>query len=845
MLLSALLLAAAQTPEPFRAPGDRPVDIRHLKLELGVNLAAKQADAVATLSLTALRPLGTLRLDAVGFEVAAVELPASGDAKPKALRFRHDGEHLDIDFPAELAAGDDATLAIRYRVRSPKDGLFFFGPTPAEPDIPLSVWSQGESTGNRHWIPCLDHPDERQTSEMVVTVPQGFEALSNGKLVSKKDNPGGTTTFHWSQEQSHVSYLVTLAVGQFAVVREEWRGKPVLYYVPKAREADVARTFGRTREMLEFFSKRFGTDYPWEKYAQITVEQFSGGGMENTSATTLTQNALHDERAFLDSDADGLIAHELAHQWWGDLLTCRDWAHLWLNEGFASYSEVVWDEYKHGPDVAGENLLRKSRLAIAGGKERPIVDRRYRDPSAMFDARAYPKGAWVLHMLRKRLGDDAFWRGIRMYAQAHKFGTVETADLKRALERASGRNLERFFHDWTERPGSPVLSVESSYLPESKQLKVVVRQSQAGEPFAFPLTVDVSYPGVSTVFRQSFDVTEREQTFYTGVLSDAPNMVQIDRDQTLLATFEEKKGRDWWKEQLLRGQTLISRVRAAEFFGKSQSPADRELLAEALAAEKAWGVAAEIAKALSATGGDVARDALIAGLSSPQPKIRRACAGELGAFARDGKAALALKGLLQRGDPSLFAEAAALRSYGKLEQPDAVTVILPWLARKSHNDELRQAAVRALASHGDLSALDALLEWTRVGKPRTVRLAAVSVLPALAKKGEATPEQQKAVVAAITNVLLQPGEMPQLRAAALIALREMGTAATPGLDTIEAILAHDTNGRVREQARKALAELRDKSSVPVEVSRLREELDRLRKANDGLQDRLNRLETKK
>src|SRR5262249_34353741 len=273
-------------------------------------------------------------------------------------------------------------------------------------------------------------------------VADGFEVLSNGALLSRKENDNKTVTYHWKQEKSHSSYLVTLVVGQFDVVKEDWHGLPVLYYVPKGRKPDVARTFGRTREMLTFFSKRFGIAYPWEKYAQVVVEQFSSGGMENTSATTLTDRALLDERAFLDSSPDGLIAHELGHQWWGDLVTCRDWSHIWLNEGFATFSEVLWMEHDKGADEAAYLLLQKARSARGGGKDRPIVDRRYTSAVSMFDARAYPKGAWVLHMLRRRLGDDAFWRAMRRYGTEHRLKSVETSDFRKTLERDTGFNLE-------------------------------------------------------------------------------------------------------------------------------------------------------------------------------------------------------------------------------------------------------------------------------------------------------------------------------------------------------------------------------------------------------------------
>ena len=827
---------AAPDDTPLRTAGDRPIDIKHIRLDLKVDLPKKTVDGVATLEFRTMRKLKSFALDAVDFEVKSVAV--SG----KDIRFRHDGKKLHVDLPEEWPADKDGTLAVTYRVREPKDGLFFFGPTAAEPETPLTVWSQGEAVTNRYWFPCLDHPNQRQTTELVVTVADGYEVLSNGKLLEKRANPDGTATFHWRQEKPHVSYLVTLVVGKFAVVREEWNGLPVLYYVPPKRRDEAARTFGRTREMLDVFSKRFGIAYPWEKYAQVVAEQFTAGGMENTSATTLNDRALHDERAFLDSNADALIAHELAHQWWGDLVTCRDWAHIWLNEGFASFCEVVWAEHKLGPDEGAYNLLHKARAAIAGGKERPIVDRRYTSPRMMFDARAYPKGAWVLHMLRSRLGEDAFWSAVRAYGTENKFKSVETADFRRVLERETGRSLERFFYDWTERPGHPVLDVAIEYLPESKQLRIAVKQTQAGEAFAFPLPVRYTLSG-SGERRETFEVNAKEQTFFLPADS-APTRVEIDPAQTVLAEIKETQGRDLWANQLLNAKSLTARIRAADHFGQSKTPADRELLARALKEEKFWGAKAEIAAALARSGGDTCRDALVAGLSDSNPKVRRACADQLGKLRNDPKAASALKALLQKGDASYFVEAAALRSYGELGQPDTVAVLMPWLAKESYTDVLRVAALNGLGASRDLGALDTLAAWTKRGKSRSARVAALQALVKLGQTASPNDAQRQAILNAVAACITGPGEMPYVRRIAVTALRDLGQMATPKIDVLEALLQNDPDEYVQNLAKRAIEQIRGSGSASGEMSRLRDELEKLKKQNQSMQERLDRMERK-
>jgi aminopeptidase N len=848
LLLALLLPATSESPflqaqapapvaEPLRTAADRPIDIKHIRLDLRVDLPRQEVVGKATIQLSSLRPLGQVRLDAVDLEVARITLNGS-DRTETPLRYGNDGKQLTIDLEPAWPEGQAGTLVIEYRLRQPKAGLHFFKPTEAEPNVPYTVWSQGEAITNRYWFPFVDHPNERQSTELVVTVEQGYEVLSNGRLLEKKENADRTTTFHWKQEQDHVAYLVTLVVGKFAIVEEKWKDKQVLYYVPPARRDDVARTFGRTREMLDFFSRRFGIDYPWEKYAQVVVEQFTAGGMENTSATTLTERALHDERAFLDSSADGLIAHELAHQWWGDLVTCKDWAHLWLNEGFATYSEVIWAEHKQGADEAAYLLLTKGRSAQAGGKDRPIVDRRYPTPGSMFDARAYPKGAWVLHMLRHRVGDEAFWRSIRRFGTEHRLRSVETADFRDTIERETGYNLERFFHDWTERPGHPVVEVTSEYLAEGKWVRVLVKQTQNGEAFHFPLKVEVRCSGAAPVVLKE-EITEKEQRFFIPV-PGRPSLIRVDPDQTVLAEWKETKSKEWWQAQLTGDPQPVQRIRAARHLGTDKTPASREALIQAFPGEKFYAVKMEMANALGDSGGDPCRDALLAGLRDEHPRVRRACAEQLGKFHGDERVAAGLKAVMKLGDASYFVEAAAIESYGKLKQNDTVAVLLPMLARPSHNEVIRTAALTGLGTSQDLSALDPLTEWTKRGKPRTARIGALRALERLMATANPGDEQRQRAVTAVGNCL--NGENPPVRRAAAESLRGMGQSAASTVPVLEALSVHDPDDRVRDLARKALDQIRSNSPAPVEVTRLREELDRLKKANDSLQERLQKVE---
>jgi aminopeptidase N len=833
---------AAAAAEPLRTAVDRPIDVRDIRLDLAVDLTKTSVEGSATLLIRTLRPIKHIELDAVDFKVHKVCV-ACGETTALPVRFNHDGKKLTILLDALWPAGQDATLKIDYRVEKPKAGLHFFGPTKAEPDTPRIVWSQGEPTDNRYWFPCVDEPDQRQTTEIVVTVPDDFEALSNGKLLGRKTSPDGkSVTFDWRQDKPHPSYLVTLVVGQFDVVREDWDGIPVLYYVPKGQKDRVATTFSRTRDMLGFFSKRFGIQYPWDKYAQVVAYRF-GGGMENTSATTLGE-VLQDERATLDGNRDGLISHELAHQWWGDMVTCRDWAHIWLNEGFASFAEALWDEHKNGADAYAYNMDQKAAGAIRGGKERPIVDRHYSSPGSMFDSRAYPKGAWVLHMLRRRLGDDVFWQGVQHYGSEHRLQSAETSDFRRTLERTSGRNLERFFYDWTERPGNPVLDVTTEYLPNTQQARIVLKQTQAGQPFHFPLTIHAYCSGASNPFVVQQDVTDKEYTLIVP-LAGPLTMVDIDPEQGVLCEIKETKNRDLWLAQLQGAPGVPARLRAVQHFRDSKADEDRAMLAGALTREKFWGVQTALASALGTLGGDKAREALLEDLRQADPRVRRACVEALGRLPADEKVATALGKLLREGDPSYAVCGAAMTSYARQRGKDAVAVLNPWLTRPSFNDTFRSSALTALGSTGDPAALDLLVSNTGPGQPRNTRSAALRGLIQLAQKAKLSDAQRQRVVAELTAAL-QRDDTPA-HFTILMALSDLGPLAQPLLPALEELLRKEPSARVREFAQREIDKVRAQakagSAAPSdEVKQLREKVERLEREQADLRERLKKLE---
>jgi len=837
LLFAAASFAGEPAPAP-KFPQDRPADMGHIRIEARVDLQEKVFAAVATLDAVAQRPLRSVRLNAVDFEVERV-LFAFGEAAPQPCEFENDGEHVIVLPGAEIPADRKFRIIIHYRVQDPTSGLSFFSPDD-DPDAPYLMWSQGQSITNRYWVPCFDHPNEMQTTEIVCTVARPYMAISNGRLLKQLDNEDGTRTFHWLQSQPHVAYLMTLVVGEFERQSITWRGRPVEYYARPKYADRIERTFRNTPRMLDFFSDKIGVEYPWDKYAQVCCYGF-GGGMENTSATTMREMMLHDERAMLDDDEDGLIAHELAHQWWGDLLTCADWAHLWLNEGFASYFEALWDEHNLGPDEFAYNMSQKARGAIDGGKDRPIVDRRYPDPDSQFDSRAYPKGAWVLHMIRRRLGDELFWKAIQTYCTRHQHQTVETDDLRRAIEDVTGRSFGRFFYDWTERPGCPVVTIRYEWLEDDEMASIRVRQTQKDEAFVFPLTVEFCFTDDEAppiVLRREIDEKD-VRIFYP--LPRRPEYIRVDPNNEVLMDLKLELPRGMNAKLLAKDANVVGRIRAAGSLGRSMSRRDIRILAKALPAEKFWGVQAAIARALGDDGSDEARDALLAGLKLEGPKARRAIVEQLGNFPDDKAAKEALAAVLEKGDPSYRVEAAAIEAYARLAGEEGVAKITPYLEKDSDWDILRRAALRGLGDVGSQAAASTLIEWSAAGKPRPCRSAAVEAIgQLLSGEVELDDATEKQCVEAVMKCLSHANRRMQFTA--VRALGMMGDRARPALEKLDKLAAG--SGRIKGAAKRAAEQIRGGSKASAQMKDLRESIDQLRKQVDELKDEVERMEAK-
>ena len=802
----------------------RPFVVRHLNLELELDFADKSVSGTARLDFERVAPdADDLLLDAVGFELESVRL-LHGERWSLA-RYDYDGNRLSIAIRPGIARG---SVEVVYRAR-PRRGLYFLGPDSEVPERPQQVWTQCQDEDARHFVPCQDKPHVKMTTELAVTVPEGFIALSNGELKDARRPKGKPWRYHFALDRPHSSYLLTLVAGRFAVIedRPAERGDglppvPVHYYVPPGRERDGRRSFAETPRIIELFGRLTGVAFPWSRYSQVVVSDFIFGGMENTTATTMYEYILLDERAAIDVTSNDLVAHELAHQWFGDYITCRDWSHAWLNEGFATFFEHVEredrlgrDEYDYG--VAGD--LDAYLKEASGRYSRPMVSRDYEAPIDLFDRHLYEKGGLVLHMLRRELGDELFWQGVHSYLTRHAGGIVETNDLQRALEEVSGRSFERFFDQWVYRPGHPKLQVKVSF--EDGLLSVQARQTQKTPDtatFAYRLMIEVREHGGATSRHEKL-VTAASDTLVVR-LAERPEYVAFDPELRIAGDVTVEAPADLLRRQLEKGSSARVRWAAAEALARRDDAPSIRALEASLASEKeAWMVRAEAAHALARIRGPESYDALARHVRARHPKVRRAVAAALAAF-RTPEAAKLLSKLGEK-DPSYVVQAEALRSLGRTRQPGALATLLALVDRASWADVTRAGALDGLGSLRDDEAVPHVMARTRYGIPSRGRRAAIAALARLSETRRVREHLED---------LLDDAD-PHLRQDVVAALESLGEPRSRA--ALRRRLEHELDGRVARRIREALRNMSqdgvaDRRRVNDEIETLRGELGELK-----------------
>jgi aminopeptidase N len=686
IVISSLFIFCSQKEDIYKRPQQfersRDYDIQHYCINLTFDLDQKEFWGTNTITLTPLKDgFKECVLDAEELSVISVINSAE-----TALEFEQTKKHLIIQLCKAYNYGDEIKFCVEFRATDPQHGLFFDDQSADHPQMVSTVsWPEYA----HHWIPCYDYPNDKATHDTIVTVRDAFKVLSNGRLVSvEEDKEKGIRTYHWLQDLPHSTYLFMLAIGPFAVIEDSLGSLPVNYWVYEQDIEDAKWIFKKTPHMIDFFNSIYGYAYAWAKYDQV-ISPRMGGGAENTTATLLGEGVIHDKRAEQDFSWDRIIAHEIAHQWWGDLITLRSWKHTWMNESFATYSDYLYTNHDRGEDEGAYELLGKKNQYLQEAHTRymrPIVFDRYERPQQNFDSHTYPKGAAVLHMLRFILGDRPFFRTLKHFLHKHAFQVVDTHDFMVAVKEATGQNMDWFFQQYIFKPGHPVFDISYHWEETSQKLELKVRQVQdtsKGIPI-YRTPVDIGIITEKGKTSEKVWIDKQEQIFEFAV-EEKPLMVRFDEGNHLLKEWTFTKSLDELLYQLQSDDVIGRGWAASRLIDYANHPPALEGLIKSARNDDFWAVRRNAVVTLG--------------------KIKR---GEDIGFFKE-----------KCGDTHSKVRIVALKYLGNYEYPELVSFFRERF--EMENSYLAQAeALRSIGKCGDRSQIPFLEMAAKLKSPRNV-----------------------------------------------------------------------------------------------------------------------------
>lgn len=724
------VIVKPKDPPVYQASATRVNDIIHTRLDVRFDWSKAWMYGKATITAKPyFYPVSSIELDGLGFDIAEVSL-VEGSNKKK-LEYTYDKKVIAIQLDKQYMMADTFRIYIEYTAKpneleaggsaaiTSDKGLYFINPDGKDKSKPQQVWTQGETQASSAWFPTIDRPNERMTNEIYMTVDKRFVTLSNGELTFQADNGDGTRTDHWRMDLPHAPYLVMMAVGEYAVVKDKWRDKEVNYYVEKPYEPYAKEIFANTPEMLEFFSTRLGVPYPWNKYSQVIVRDYVSGAMENTTASIFGEFCQKTDRELVDSDNQDIVAHELIHQWFGDLVTCESWANLPLNESFATYGEYLWNEYKFGRDHADHALQNdlQSYLSEASTKQVNMIRYYYEDKEDMFDSHSYAKGGRILHMLRKYVGDDAFFASLKLYLETNKYQSVEIHDLRLAFEKVTGEDLNWFFDQWFLASGHPELEIKYNYDAALKKQTVTIIQKQKKTrswAYRLPMLVDIYANGKKE--RHEITVTQFEQEF----VFDAPvkpDLVNVDAEKMLLAIKKDNKTLAEYEFQYSNAPLYLDRYESIDAMRKNVNDSmARQVLVKGLD-DKSWSIRVITLNTLVPAKA-ITKEKLMEMAKDRHPKVRSAAIEALAKLYSSEDMLPVFKAALN--DKSYNVVGEALSGIAKINAGEALSLAKQFETENSGNILVNIAKI--YADHGNdshnaffLSAEPRVTGFTKIG----------------------------------------------------------------------------------------------------------------------------------
>jgi aminopeptidase N len=567
---------AAASADLYRQTYPKTNELVHTKLQVKFDYSKAWMYGKAWLTLQPhFYATDTLTLDAKGMDIREVSI-AKGNATA-ALKYTYDSLQLFIKLDKAYSAKEKYTIYISY-VSKPNDlkstgsaaitdakGLYFINPTGADKDKPTQIWTQGETEANSVWMPTIDKPNQKSTEEIYMTVPVKYVTLSNGLLINQQKNADGTRTDYWKMDLPHAPYLFFMGVGDFAIVKDQYKKMEVNYYVEKKYETVAKKIFGHTPDMIGFYEKILGIPYQWPKYSQIVGRDYVSGAMENTTATLHQESAYQNARQLTDGNAwEETIAHELFHHWFGDLVTAESWSNLTVNESFANYSEYLWTEHEYGKDFAdAHNFEDMQGYLLSGSEQKKLVRFNYADKEDMFDAVSYNKGGRILHMLRNYVGDDAFFKSLNNYLTTNKFKTGEADQLRLSFEEVTGEDLNWFWNQWYYGSGHPKLKIDYVYDDAHGNLQVIIQQTQANKIFRLPMSIDI-YIGTNKSTHKVW--SQNSSDTFTFSYKQHPDLVNTDAAKATLCEKTDNKTTENFVYQFTHAANYLDRKEALDYF---------------------------------------------------------------------------------------------------------------------------------------------------------------------------------------------------------------------------------------------------------------------------------------
>ncbi len=810
---------------------DRQVDVRHIKLDVTPDFAKRTVAGTASITVRPIsKPVEILHLDGIDLTVKAVRCDGA-----KVVDFVSTRADLQIAFSEPLAVGTEITVHVDYAAQ-PNAGLYFRTPEMGYPATDTHIWTQGETHESRFWFPCFDYPNERSTTEVICHVPKGMTVLSNGRRMGELVDSNGLTAVRWLQEKTHPNYLICLVAGNLEKLEKQHRDIPLGFYTQPSLFEHAENSFRDTPNIMKFYEEEIGLPFPWPKYDQVTIHDFTAGGMENTTLTTLMTNTIFAKETENIRSSRNLDAHEMAHQWFGDFVTCKDWSHLWLNEGFATYYTHLYAGHAEGRDAMLYGLYQDAtnQILTQRNDKTPIVFRGYKNAMEQFDYRAYPKGSWVLHMLRSQLGPGLYRQCIKAYLEKHALSNVVSDDLRQVIEEHSGQSMDRFFDQWLYHPRHPDLKITYGWMMKERLAKVTIEQTQKIDQdvllFQFPTVLRFVVDGKTV--DHAIDVTKQKEDFYVPLINK-PSIVRFDPEYSVLAEVTFDLPNELLKAQIENRDDMIGRLFACKAFGERKTHESVGMLEKVLNEDPFFGVRIVAASSLAKHESDEAYLVLENCWNKQiDARVRTAAVKHLVDRFTEHTPTLIAKILSEERNPAILAN--AVRALGRFHGEDSRNRIVGFLQSESFRNEIAVAAIDAIKQQNDPSYKAILMKVLEKNERRFTSRDFGKGLETLGHVVISLNKKED-----VRDFLLQyvNHPMPRTRQSAMSALGTLGDATA--ISILESYSG--SNDRVTSKAaQQAIDKIREsKPTIPSELVELRKDMAKMKKNNEKLQTDLN------